>query len=166
MTRVELLNDLKKLCEDALKNYKLPTAVQEGDRERVIKSPDVYLMRLPNAESWKKKVPYVIVQFTDGSDKQESGDQPESTAFIRFFITVYDEDESHGALSLVNVMDTLRLALLKPAIIGKQFFLSLSEGLESGVYDYIDPPYYSGEITGKFILPPVEKEKIYFGHLK
>ncbi len=160
MTRVELLNTLKEICEDELKNYKLPTAVQKGDTKRIFKPPDVYLMRLPNAESWEKRAPYVIIQFTSGSDKQEPGEPPESTAFMRFLITIYDEDESHGALSLVNVMDTLRLAFLKRNFIGKQFLLDISEELDSAVYEYDSAPYYTGEITGKFILPPILKERL------
>lgn len=31
MTRVKLIQELKKFCEDAIKNVSLPEAVQKGD---------------------------------------------------------------------------------------------------------------------------------------
>ena len=65
MTRVKLIQELKKFCEDAIKNVSLPEAVQKGDAKEKSRVPAVYLMRLPDSNSAKKLAPYIIVQFID-----------------------------------------------------------------------------------------------------
>ncbi len=158
MVRNVLLENLKELCKDALKNMKLPTAVQKGDTEEVWRAPDIYLMRLPDLNSWDKKAPYIIIQFLEGQDIQEEGKQSKSTALIRFVFAVYDKNAEHGALELLEVMNAIRIRLLSQVIVGREFKLITTEGVNSAVYGSESAPYYGGEITCKFNLPPIERE--------
>ncbi len=158
MVRTVLLNDLKELCQDALKDMKLPTAVQKGDEEEIRKAPDIYLMRLPEAESYKKRAPYIIIQFLEGQDIQQAGQQSRSVALVRFVCVVYDRNSEHGALALLGVMDAIRIRLISQGIVGKHFKLNINEGVHSVIYGNEEAPYYGGEITCQFFLPPIERE--------
>ncbi len=163
MTRSKLLHELKLFCADAVKDMTLPTAVQKGDKTCKEREPDIYKMRLPDSREAKKLAPYIIIQFLNSVDKQEHGKRAESLAVIRFIFCVYDNDEQEGAMMLLNVMDAVRIKLLKEVVIGGQFKLDTNEGLESLVYpvspDFPDTaPYFGGEMVGNFILPPVERE--------
>ena len=59
---------------------------------------------------------------------------------------------------LLNLMERLRIYLLKQVVIGGQFQLDLKAGLESLVYPDDTAPYYAGEMLSTWILPAVERE--------
>ncbi len=163
MTRSKLLHDLKLFCADAVKDIILPTSVQKNDKTCKERAPEIYKMRLTDSQEAKKLAPYIILQFLNSVDKQEHGSRAESLAVIRFIFCVYDKDEQEGAMMLLNVMDAVRIKLLKEVVIGEQFKLDTSEGLESLVYpvspEFPDTaPYFGGEMIGNFILPPIERE--------
>lgn len=163
MTRSKLLQDLKLFCEKATADYELPTSLQKGDTDLEVRAPEVYKMRLPNSRDAKKVAPYILIQFVSGVDKQPNGKNSDSTALVRFIFCVYDGNEQEGAMMLLNVMDTVRIQLLKQVVIGKQFKLDTDAGLESLVYPDDTAPYYAGEMVGTFILPPIEREVLLNG---
>lgn len=140
---------------------KLPTSVQKGDISACEKVPDVYKMRLPNSSAAKKVAPYILIQFVNGIDKQLHTQNADSTAVIRFVFTVFNDDEQDGAMMLVNLMDTVRIELLKKVVVGDCFKLDTDKGLESLVYIEDTAPYYAGEMIGTFFLPPIEREVNY-----
>ena len=76
MTRVKLIQELKKFCEDAIKNNSLPEAVQKGDTKEKSRIPGVYLMRLPDSASTSKLAPYIIVQFINSKHGRSDGSLP------------------------------------------------------------------------------------------
>ena len=160
MNRITLLEKLKEVTENAVKDLILPVAPQKGDTELKYRAPDVYLMRLPDVNSAMKKVPYVLIQFALGEDKQEPRERPESSAMIRFVCAVYHNDGQEGALSLLNVMERIRIALLRNPVVGGQFVLDLEAGYQAAI-DYDDiGPYYKGEMVNTWSLPPVEREDV------
>ena len=163
MTRVELISALGDFIADAVKDFRLPVAVQKGDDESLCfdRAPEVFLMRLPNGSSYKKFAPYVIVQYVSGKDVQPNAKKAEgeSTAFVRLIFCVYAEREDEGAMMLLNVMERVRIALLRAGVIGGQFRLDADgDGLEHIIYNDDTQPYYGGEIVGTYYLPVIERE--------
>lgn len=158
MTRIILLEELKEATEAAVSELILPVALQKSDSEQQYRAADVHLMRLPDSSAATKKCPYILHQFVIGEDKQEPRERPKSTAVIRSVFAVYYEDEQEGALALMNLMERVRIALLRHPVLGGQFCLDLSEGFQTAV-DYEDTaPYFKGEMVTSWTIPAVERE--------
>ena len=157
----KLLEELKKFTEESTKDFSFPTAIQKGDTEQIFRAPEVHKMRLPEARSYSKYAPYIIIQFVTSDDIQPEAERTESTANIRMIFVVYDKDEETGALDLVNLMERVRSKLLTKTVIGKKFRLDRATGLKMLVYpsDVADTgPYYGGEMSMVFEMPSVERE--------
>ena len=162
MTRVMLLKALKTFTEKAIAKLSYPEAVQKGDTEQKFRAPDVYIQRVPNGDAVKKYVPYVLIQFVTGQDIQEEGYDSKQTAQIRFICTTYSKDEQEGSLLLLNLMDTIRIALLEQVVIAKTYKLDTDEGLDSAYYTDDTAPYYIGEMSCTFMLPAIRRKvKLY-----
>lgn len=161
MTRVMLLKDLKERIEACTADMMLPTAVQRGDAEKIERAPEVFIQRLPDSSAAKKVVPYVLLQLASGADRQQDGLYAESSAVVRIICTAYCADEQDGSVMLLNMMDRIRLSLLKKPVVGDCFRLDLADGLETAIYIDDTAPYYAGEMIGTFQLPPVNREVTY-----
>ena len=161
MTKEQLLDDLKSFLVGVTKHYELPEALQKGDTEQKFRAPEIYKMRLPNSNDAKKKAPYIIVQYVTGKDYHRQLQQSQSNAVVRLIFCVYNKDEEEGALSLLNVMETVRLELMKQVLIGKCFKLDTDAGVESLVYPEDTAPYYAGEMMFTVFVPPTEREVFY-----
>ena len=105
-----------------------------------------------------KKAPYVLHQIITGMDQQPQGQRVTSSAKVRSICCVYNDDEQEGGLMLLNLMERIRVALLRQVVIGEQFTLDLEAGLEVLVYPDDTAPYFVGEMISTWILPPVERE--------
>lgn len=158
MTRVKLLEDLKNLCVEATEHLMLPTAVQKGDTNVETRPPDVYKMRLPDSNDYKKKAPYMIIQYVQGRQKQ--GIEPENSAVVRIIFCVYSDDEQVGSTMLLNVMDCVEHKLMKDVVVGDQYHLDVENGIESLVYTDETAPYYGAEITCTFYLPEILRKGV------
>lgn len=165
MTRVKLIHELKLFCEDAVKDMKLPLAVQKGDTETQTRAPNVYLMRLPDSKAAQKLAPYIIVQLIDSKHQRSDSNLPNPayTTTVRFIFCVYSKDEQEGAIMLLNVMDRVQERLLEEIQIGDNFTLDEHEGIESVVYPDDTAPYYAGEMIGTFHIKPIQREVDFFG---
>jgi len=165
MTRAELIKHLKAFTEAAVKDMVLPVRRQEDDEEPPApRAAEVFLMGLEKSASSKKAAPYVIHQVIAGKDVQPEGGRASALAVVRSIFCVYHEDEQEGALSLLGLMERLRIELLKEVVIAGQFELSLEgDGLEMLVYPDDTAPYYSGEMISTWRLPGVER-KVDFHH--
>lgn len=161
MNRVTLLEQLKVFTKDAVKDLIMPTAMQEEDVIEKPRAADVYLMRLPDSHSAKKKAPYILHQLITGADAQPNGQRVQSTATVRTVFAVYSENEQEGGLMLLNLMERLRIALLRKVVIGNQFQLDLGAKMEILIYPEDTAPYYSGEMISEWIIPAVEREVIF-----
>lgn len=158
MTVVDLLNALKALCEDEVKNMILPTAVQNGDKKRIVRAPEFYLQRLPKSENAKKLAPYCIIQAIHTKHIQNPGSRPLFSVEVRFIFCVYGENEQEGAIMLLNFMERVQQQLLKKISIKNAGLLNVTEPLETFVYPDDTAPYFAGEMVGTFILPAIERE--------
>ena len=150
MTKVILLERLRDFTKEATADLIMATAMQEGDAEQKHRAADVYLMRLPDSKAAKKKAPYILHQIITGADKHPSGE--------RDIFCVDAEDEQEGGLMLLNLMERVRIGLLRKVVIGNQFTLDKEVGLESLVYPDDMAPYFAGEMVSTWKLPTIERE--------
>ena len=160
MTKVILLEELKKFTEIAIKDIIMPTKPQKGDTEPTFRAAEVYKMRLPDSNSATKISPYIIHQVITGKDSQQPTQREESAAVVRSIFCVYNEDEQEGGLMLLNLMERLRIELLKKGVIGHRFALDLETGIEYLIYPDDTAPFYAGEMISNWLLPTVEREVI------
>lgn len=158
MTRTQLIEDLKAFVENSLKDFILPTKLKKGDLEQKFRSPVVFKQRVPDSSSATDKAPCVLLQLTDGSDVQNSGDKLASTAHVRIVFMIYCNDEQEGAMSLLEVMERLRIDLLKTVFLNNQYVLDTTAGVETHVYNDDTAPFYIGEMSTTWQMPPVKRE--------
>lgn len=158
MTKVILLERLRDFTLAATSEIIMPTMRQKGDSGQKYRAAEVCLMRLPDSTSFKSKSPYILHQVITGKDVQPSGSLPESSVAIRSIFCVYNDNEEEGGLMLLNLMETLRVELMRQVVIGRQFELNLEAGIETLVYPEDTAPFYAGEMITTWKLPTVERE--------
>ena len=158
MTRNILLDRFKEFTEAATKDVICPVRMQKGDTEQKYRAAAVYKMRLPDGTQASKKAPFILHQVITGRDFQPEGDLCEGRTVVRSVFAVYHDDEQEGALLLLELMETLRVALLRQVIIGDQFELDLQEGLEMLTYPEYTAPYFAGEMISTWKMPAVKRE--------
>lgn len=158
MTLVNLLEQLKAVTDDAVKDLLLPVRAQKGDTVTVDRPATVYKMRLPDSTSATKKAPYIIHQIVTSKDTQPSGQLEAGNAVVRSIFCVYCNDEQEGALHLLNLMERLRIRLLQDVVIGEQFELDLEAGVEALIYPENTAPYFAGEMSTTWKMPSVERK--------
>lgn len=155
---VEFMKELKAFTENAISELTMPVRMQKGDEEQSYRAAQVYLMRLPDSASATKKAPYVLHQLITGKDDQPSGENIRATATVRSICCVYSADEQEGGLMLLNLMDRIRISLLRTTIIGKRFRLDTESGVEILIYPDDTAPYFIGEMVSYWKLPSIERE--------
>ncbi len=158
MNRITLLEQLKIVTKEVTGDIIMPVRLQKGDTEQGYRAAEVYLMRLKDSSSAQKKAPYIIHQLITGRDIQPSGENVSASAVVRSIFCVYNDDEEEGSLMLVNLMERLRIHLLEQVVIGRQFELDLTVGLETLIYPDDIAPYYAGEMVSTWKLPAVTRE--------
>lgn len=161
MTRIILLERLRDFTREATADLIMPTKITSEGEIQKFRSADVYLMCLPDGNSAKKKAPYVIHQLVTGTDRQTQGQTVAAKANVRSIFCIYNDDEQEGGLMLLNLMERLRVALLRQVVIGGQFTLDLEAGLEVLVYPDDTAPFFVGEMASTWKLPAVEREVSY-----
>lgn len=158
MTRTGLLKALKKFTEEAIKELLLPVRQQREDiGEPEPKQAQVFITRLPEMKASDKKAPYIIHSVITAQDRQSVGEELKSTCLIRTVFCVYNKDEEEGGLDLLNLIERLRIALLKQVVV-EDYTLDLQEGMELLVFPDDTAPYYLAEMTSFWKLPPIKRE--------
>ena len=159
MNKVILLECLTEFSKEATKDILLPVSVQNENECKKEKCADVYKMRLPDSKSAKKKAPYIIHAVLTGADEQKEGCPDYSQTVIRSIFCVYHFDEQEGALALLNLMERMRIELLKKRVIGNQFELDIDTAkLEMLIYPDNTAPYFAGEMVSCWRMPSVKRE--------
>ncbi|SHG90337.1 hypothetical protein [Tepidibacter thalassicus] len=156
MTAVVLLEELKKYIEEHTKDIILSVRVKPSSEEAKERPAEVHKMRLPDKEGETKRIPYILLQFLTGKDKQEEGESPESECKIRIIVATYSEDGGEGAMDVLNVLTRIRISLLKDGVVGEQFLIK--KPLEYIVYPDDTAPYYMGEMLTIWEMPEIERE--------
>ena len=158
MNRAIFLEELKRFTLDATRDLLLPVRVQSAEETPSERPAEVHLMRLPDSEAAKKKAPYSIHQIISGEDAENPGEQAACTTEIRSIFCVYCPDEEEGGMLLLNLMERLRIALLRQAVLDQRYQLDLEAGLEIILYPDDSAPYYAGEMASRWRLPGIERE--------
>lgn len=158
MTQSNLVSELVAFSTKATEKMKLPTVISKGDKKQIFRVPGVYEMNLPDSDSYEKLAPYIIVRLISSNHVQNDGKQAQNSANIRFIFCVWNDNESEGAMELLNLMDTIQFELLSKVVIGKHFKLDVHEPLETLIYQQDSAPFYAGEMIGTFILPSIKRE--------
>lgn len=160
MTRIDLLEQLRAFTLEATAELVMPVKEQPGDggKPSAPRPADVYLMRLPDSRSARKKAPYIIHQLITSKDVQMAGQREQAAAVVRSIICVYNDDEQEGSLMLLNLMERLRLALLRKVVIARRYQLDLEAGLECLIYPDDTAPFFAGEMVSTWKLPVIERE--------
>lgn len=154
MTAVILLEQLKAFTEEATKDLIMPVKMQKGDTEQSYRVAEVHKMRLPDSGSATKKAPYIIHQVITGKDTTES------QTVIRSIFCVYNDNEEEGGLMLLNLIERVRIALLKAGTVGNQFTLDINAGVERLIYPDDTAPFYAGEMISTWKMPTVKREVV------
>ena len=160
MTKVDLLDSLQAFTQAAVKDVILPVKIQKSGEEQQYRAADVYKMRLPDSSAATKKAPYIIHQIITSKDDQQEGQLPDSSAVVRTIFCVYCDDEQEGAMMLLELIERLRIELLRHIVIGEQFMLDLKKGMEVLIYPDDTAPYYAGEMVSNWTFPSVEREVV------
>ena len=156
---VEFLETLKEFTLNSTADLIMPVRQQKGDAEKPQpRAANVYLMRLPDPKIADKKAPYILHQLIIAKDQQPHGQRPRRYATVRSIFTVYSEDGQEGGLLLLNLVERLRIDLLKKVVIGNRFKLNLDAELEFMIYPEDIAPYYAGEMVTNWEIPTIERE--------
>lgn len=154
----DFLDRLTDFVRDCTKEIRLPVRATQSNREPELRAPEVFKMRLPDAKSYKDKAPYIIVQVTSWNDYQYERRRGECECTVRMVFCVYCDDESSGALHVLNVMQDIRERTLRYRIVGNQYELDLSEGMTFEIYTDDTAPYFGGECTSVWKIPTIARE--------
>jgi len=125
------------------------------------RAAEVHLMRLPDKDAEENRIPYILLQFLTGTDTQEPGQEAESEAKVRIVIATYSENDSEGALDVLNIIGKIRYALLTAGEVGQQFLLR--KPLECLVYPDDTRPYFFGEVMSTWEMPTINREVKLYG---
>ena len=158
MTKVLLMEDLKRFTEKSVKDLLMPTKVQSAGEEPALRCAEVHLMRLPDSRSAHKKAPYILHQLITGIDQQQAGQLDTSGAKVRSIFCVYSDNEEEGGMMLLNLMERLRIALLRSRLIDDLYELDMEAGIETLCYPDDTAPYFVGEMVSTWKCPVVERE--------
>ena len=162
MTKVDLLDALTEWTECTTKDLLLPVRVQQEGETSTKRPAKVYKQRLPDSKQPAKKAPYIIHSVVNSTHKQSRGELITSHTIIRSIFCVYSEDEQEGSLMLLNLMERIRIGLLKDPIIRNQFECVLTDEDDGGIEDLVYPddtaPYYMGEMLTVWDMPKVKRE--------
>jgi hypothetical protein len=115
------------------------------------RAAEVHLMRLPDKDAETNRIPYILLQYLTGKDETE-----DSTGNVRIIVATYSENDSEGALDVLNIITRIRIALLKAGVIDEQFLLRTP--LEYMIYPDDTRPYFFGEMMIAFEMPIIQRE--------
>ena len=157
MTPLDLLDALEAFVKRETKDILLPVRVGRKSGEQKERAAEVYKMRLPNKTAETQQIPYLLLQYIKSTDTQEPGQQAECECMVRIVAATYSENGSEGATCVLNLLNRIRIALLKDNVIAERYMLKLP--LEMIVYpDSSSAPYYLGEMMTIWDIPIVESE--------
>ena len=147
MTTVELMNNVRDYLEVVLADYS--TTQKAGTR-----SVAVYAGYPPLRMQAAEKESYVYVLALEWTDK---ADNTFSQAKIEIGFSIYDDDTEHGVLSLYNLMEHVRQAMLKKRTLNGRNRLELP--LKGELCDVQTFPQWQGRIEAMYTIgQPIEEE--------
>lgn len=155
MTPIFLLDDLKKFVQESTEDLLLEVKTKKGE-DKIIKPAKVFIGNPPVKIGTEQYVPYIILRLLTGKDEQKEGENENSTVKVRLIVAIYSTDSEKGYIDTLNVVDRLRIELLKNRVLNNKYILKLP--LEYVVYEDDTGPYTIGEIVTEWEIPSVRQE--------
>ena len=156
MTPTILIEKLAEFIEDKTKDIILEVRTDRGSTDSKERAAEVYKMDLPKKEDRSKRIPYILLQYLNGTDDKKPQDIAESISTVRIVIATYSEDAGKGKYDVLNIISRIRSELEKKCLIGKEFVLQMP--LEYIVYPDGTAPYYMGEMITNWSIPTIRRE--------
>lgn len=151
-----LMDCLKQFTEDTLKDMVLPVKQENWTEQPLVRKIDVYKYMPPTHSDRKELVPYIMFQPLAGADEEDSQThQRKSTLTVRGYIATFNYDGQQGQLSLVNIIERMRQALLTTGMIGDKYELELP--FEYRIYDDNVSPYHEAEFVTSWSIPVIQR---------
>ena len=142
-----------------VKNRTLPLPHGEPPpeaEETTHRAAEVHLMRLPDKDAETNRVPYILLQYLAGKDEHKEHEPEDCTGNVRIIVATYSDNDSEGALDVLNLITRIRVALLKAGAIGEQFLLR--KPLDHLIYPDDTQPYFFGEMMTVWEMPTIQRE--------
>lgn len=159
MTKLDMLDALCDLTRELVAEIVLPVKPQKGSPNPEPRAAEVHKMRLPNSSAAKDKAPYIIHQVITGRDVQPRGQDEASIVVVRSIFSAFNEEsEEEGALMLLNLMERVRIGLLKKVFLVSRYQLDMDAGIEFLVYPDDTAPFFAGEMVSTWKVPAIQKE--------
>lgn len=151
MTPLDLLEALKAYCEEITKDMRLLARVQKNSTQTAERSPEVFVGNLPDKESEKKAVPYILLKLLTGKDDNE-----ESICRVRIICVTFSEDKQENYIQCLNLLTRIKTKLLEDVVVDDRF--SCQKPIEFIVYDDDLEVYQIGEIMTIWEMKQVERD--------
>lgn len=161
MTANDFLDAMKAFTERVTKDVILPCFMERDDEEPCFKPAAVYKQRVPEVAQFEKKVPYIMHQVVTTSTGQKPGERTRSKLVLRTVFCIYHPKEEEGSLTLLELAERFRIAVLKERIVDGRYEINLADSqLELLMYPEESDPFYAAEIITEWSMPAVEREDI------
>ena len=154
-TLEKLMDDLQEFIQETLKDYRLNVKQEGWDGQPQMRDAKVWQMVMPEPDEETERVPYILLQLLNGSDKRNERGQMESRANVRIIIEIYNSDRLEGRLQVLRIVQKLRYEIQRAGVIGKMFKIG---NLEYLFYPDDTQGYHAGEMSTDWIIPPVERD--------
>lgn len=129
-------------------------------RKEENRPPHIFLMNTPERSDLTSQIPYLMIQLLSGEDKQDSESrEEESKVKIRILIALYDDDGENGALQVLEIIERIRIMLLKGRLLDRQYMIQSPFDYE--IYQDDTGVYYLGEINTVWSVPVIERTEYF-----
>ncbi len=150
MTTVELMNNLADFLQDVVKDY----ATQQKKGCLPI---EVYAGYPPIRTNAAEISSFIYVLATEFEDKEEPN---LSTAKVEIGFSIYDKDTETGFLSLYNLMEHVRQAILKQRTVAEKHRIVLP--VKGEIAEDQPFPQWQGKITTEYTIGQPSEEELYW----
>lgn len=151
MTPLELLEALQAYCEEITKDMRLLARVPEDGAQAAERPPAVFVGNLPDKETEKKAVPYILLKLLTGKDDSE-----ESICRVRVICVTFSEDKQENYIQCLNLVTKIKTKLLEDVVIDSRF--TCQKPLEFIIYDDDLEVYQIGEIMTVWEMQQTERD--------
>ncbi|CDN41456.1 hypothetical protein [Paenibacillus sp. P22] len=119
--------------------------------------PAIHLYDLPAKTKGNQAAddpPYIVMRATSGTDEGDS-----SMVKVVLVFGVKDNEDGKGIMTLSNLMEKVRISLLRTRLLESRF--ALQEPYQWEIFDEQPQPIYEGIATTTWMLPTIRQEVPY-----
>lgn len=161
MASVHLLQSLKLLVEEAVKNMEL----SDGQEVRVFlgylpakQVPEplegVEPERIQKPRQPSERFPYVIIRIMEGNELND-----DAVCKVMFGFGAYDNDQDYnGYINVANMIERVKNKILSTGLVAGRYEISNSDRITWKIYEEQPFPLFEGEMTTFWTLPGISRE--------